>query len=129
MKNLLKPLRKNVLIPLGLTAAASATDAALHKKMFGSGVTTFINSNEEMNNIIKIVKSLQESGLLIKGISETIKKKAKEQKRRFLRLLGTLGATLLGNLLIGKGKIRAGEGSYSRSGFLMLPHPLTNFEI
>ena len=111
MKNLLKPLRKNVLIPLGLTAAASATDAALHKKMFGPGVTTFINSNEEMNNIIKIVKSLQESGLLIKGISETIKKKAKEQKRRFLRLLGTLGATLLGNLLIGKGKIRAGEGT------------------
>ena len=111
MKNLLKPLRKNVLIPLGLTAAASATDAALHKKMFGSGVTTFINSNEEMNDIIKIVKSLQESGLLIKGISETIKKKAKEQKRRFLRLLGTLGATLLGNLLTGKSTIRESEGT------------------
>ena len=83
MKNLPKPLRKKVLIPLGLTAAASATDAALHKKMFGSGVTNFINSNEEMNNIIKIVKSLQESGLLIKGISETIKKRPKSKNEDF----------------------------------------------
>ena len=74
MKNLPNPLRKKVLIPLGLTAAASATDAALHKKMFGSSVTTFINSNEEMNNIIKIVKSLQESGLLIKALTKQLKK-------------------------------------------------------
>ena len=83
MKNLLKPLRKNVLIPLGLTAAASATDAALHKKMFGSGVTTFINSNEEMNNIIKIVKSLQESGLLIKALTKQLKKRPKSKSEDF----------------------------------------------
>ena len=72
MKNVLKPLAKSVLIPLGLTASASVTDAAIHKKIFGSGVTTLIISNEEMNDIMKIVKPLEESGLLIKGISQTI---------------------------------------------------------
>ena len=73
MKNALKPLAKSVLIPVGLTAAASATDAVLHKKMFGSGTTRLITSNEEMNDIMKIVKSLGESGLLIKGVSKTVK--------------------------------------------------------
>ena len=72
MKNVLKLLAKSVFITLGLTVAASATDAAIHKKMFESGITTII-SNEEMNDIMKIVKSLEESGLLIKGVSETIK--------------------------------------------------------
>ena len=64
---------KAVLIPLGLTAAESATDAAIYKKMFGSGKTTLIISNEEMNDIMKIVKSLEESGLLMKDVSKTIK--------------------------------------------------------
>ena len=77
MKNVLKPLAKSHLIPLELTAAASATDAAIHKKMFGSGFTTLIISNEEINGIIKIVKSLEESGLLIKGVSEKNKNEAK----------------------------------------------------
>ena len=72
-----KPLAKSVLIPLGLTAAASATDAAIHKKMFRSGFTTLIISNEEMNEIMKVINSLEESGLLIKGVSETIKNKVK----------------------------------------------------
>ena len=81
IKNVLKPLAKSVLIPLGLAAAASATDAAIHKKMFGSGVTTLIISNEEINDIIKIVTSLKESGLLTKGVSKTIQNEAKEQKR------------------------------------------------
>ena len=111
MKNILKPLAKSVLIPLGLTAAASAADVAIHKKMFGSvhpselasRMTTLIISNEEMNDIIKIVKSLEESGLLIKGVSETIKNKAKEKKGGFLSmLLSTLSASLLGNLLTSK---------------------------
>ena len=119
-ENILKPLAKSILIPLGLTGAASATDAAIHKKMFGSGTTTLIISNEEMNDIMKIIKSLKESELLIKGASETIKNEAKEQKGRFLAMLfGTLGASLLGNLLTGKGTIkrpgestiRAGEGT------------------
>ena len=78
--------------------------------MFASGVTTLIISNEEMNDIMKIVKSLEESGLLIKGVSQTIKNETKEQKGLFLgMLLGTLGASLLGNLLTGKGTVRAGE--------------------
>ena len=80
--NVLKPFAKSVLMPLGLTAAAAAaaTDIAVHKKMFVSGATTLIISNEEMNDIIEIVKSLEESGLLIKGFNQTIKNKAKEQK-------------------------------------------------
>ena len=76
IRNVFKPLAKSVLIPLGLTAAASATDAAIHKKMFGSGTTTLIISNEEMNDIMKIIKSLEECGLLIKGVRETIKNEA-----------------------------------------------------
>ena len=94
--NVLKPLGKSVSIPLGLSAVASATDAAIHKKIFGSGNTTLIVSNEEMNNIMKILKSLEESGLLIKSVSETIKNEAKEQKGGFLgMLLGTLGASTI----------------------------------
>ena len=78
--------------------------------MFGSDTTTLIISNEKMNDIMKITKSLEESWLLIKGVSETIKNEAKEQKGRFLRiLLGTLGASLLENLLTGRGTVRAGE--------------------
>ena len=77
MKNVLKPLAKSVLIPLRLTAAASAIDAGIHKKMLGSGTTTLIISNEEMEYIIKIVKSLKDSGLLLKIVSETIQNEAK----------------------------------------------------
>ena len=110
--NILKPLDKSVLIPLGLLAAASATDAAIHKKTFGSGATTLIISHEEMNDIMKIIKSLKKSGLLIKGVNETIKNKAKEQTGGFTSvLLGTLGTGLLGNILICKDTISAGEGT------------------
>ena len=64
-----------------------------------------------MEYIIKIVKFLEDSGLLLKWVSETIQNEAKEEKRRFLTIiLGTLGATLLGNILAGKGMNRAGEG-------------------
>ena len=109
IQNVLKPLAKSVLIPLGLTA--SATDATIHKKMFVSGTTTLIISNEEMN-IMKIAKSLEESGLLINSISKAIKNEAEEQNGGFLgMLLGTLGTSLLGNLLTGKGTSRAGEGT------------------
>ena len=110
MKNVLKPLAKSVLIPLGLTAAAAATNAAIHRKMFGSGDTTLMISNEEMNDVMKIVKSREESGLLIKSISQTIKNEAKELKGGFFgMLLGTLGTSLLGNLSTVKGTIRTGE--------------------
>ena len=108
IKNVLKPLVKSVLILLGLTAAASETDAAIYKKMFGSGTcashwrkrTALIISNEEMNDIMKIVKSLQESWFLNKRcVSKTVQNETKEQKGWLLSiLLGTLGANLLGNL-------------------------------
>ena len=79
--------------------------------MFGSVTTTLIIWNGEINDIIKIVKSLGKSDLLIKRVSETIKNEAKEQKGRFLgMLLGFLGDSFLGNLLTGKGAVRAGEG-------------------
>ena len=117
MKNVIKPLAKSVLIPLGLTAASAAADAGIHKKILRAGTTTLIILNDEMEDIIKVVKSLEDSGLLFKGVSEAIQNKAKEQKGGFLSmLLGTLGASLLGNILAGKGMNRAGEGSI-RAGY------------
>ena len=96
------------MIPLGLTAAASAADAGIHKKILGSGNcpsssvlhnnTTLIISNDEIEGIIKIVKSLEDSGLILKGVSKTVQNEAKGQKGGFLSvLLGTLGTSLLGN--------------------------------
>ena len=115
IKNVIKPLAKIVLIPLGLTTAASAADAGIHKKILGSG-TTLIISNEEMNDVMKIVQALEDSNILLKGITKMIKNKIKEQKGGFLSmLLGTLGASLLGNLLAGEGIVRAGSGSPSFS--------------
>ena len=105
---MIKPLAKSVLVPLGLTAAASAADAGIHKKILGSSNnnnTILIISNDEMKDIVKIVKSLEDSGLLFQGVGETIQNEAKEQKGGFLStLLGTLGARLLGNILAGKEK-------------------------
>ena len=99
-------------MPLGLTSTASATDAAIHKKTDGSGFTTFIISNAEMEDIMKIIKSIEYSGLLIKVDSEEIKNEAKEQKGGFLgMLLGTLLASLLGNLLTVKSTLRVVEGT------------------
>ena len=116
-KNVIKPLAKSVLIPLGLTAAASAADAEIHKKILGSGHNNNITiiSNDEIEDIIKIVKSLEYSGLLLKGVTETVQNEAKELKGGFLSmLLGTLDASLLGNLLTGRGVIakRQGRGTY-----------------
>ena len=118
MKSVIKPLAKSVLIPLGLTAAASSADAVIHKKILGSGYnnTTLIISNDEMDDILKIVKSLEVSAVLLKGVSETIQYEAREQRGGFLSmLLGTLGASLLGDVLSkglsGRGVNRAGEGT------------------
>ena len=102
---------KSVLIPLGLTATASAADAEIHKKILGSGNTILIISNKDMGHLIKIVKSLEDSGLLLKGVTESVHNKVKEQKGGFLSiLLGALGVSLLGNLLTGKGIYKAGKG-------------------
>ena len=106
------PLAKNVLALLSLTAAMSAIDGSIQKKIHGSGVKLIIEQ-EHMNDIMKIIEALENSGILLKGVSKTIENETKEQRGGFLSmLLGTLGASLLGNLLAGgKGIVRAGEGS------------------
>ena len=126
------PLAKNVLAPLGLSAAMSAIDGSIKKKMLGSGATTLIISNDEMGAILKIVKSLEDSGVSLKGVSETIQHEAKEQRGGFLSmLLGTLGASLLGDVLSkglsGKGVIRAGEGTI-RAGYVSKRSSLKIFD-
>ena len=74
----------NHLLKVTLTTAASATEVVIHKKIFGSGNTTLIICNEEMNDVIKINKSFEESGLLIKSVSETIKNEAKKNQKGVL---------------------------------------------
>ena len=123
MKNVIKPLAKSVLISLGLTAAASAADAGINKKILGLGQcpsssalhnnnAILIMSNDEMKDIIEIVKSLEDSSFWPEGVSKTIQNETKEQREGFLSmLLGTLVASLLGNILAGKGINIAGEGN------------------
>ena len=119
IKNVIKPLAKSVLIPLGLNPAASAADTGIHKKILGSknpssshnDNTVLMISNDGIEDIIKIIKSLEDSALLLEEVTETAQNEVKEQKGRFFSmLLGTLGARLLGNLLTGKGIYRAGKG-------------------
>ena len=101
------PLAKNILVLLGITAAASA----IQKKIHGSGTTTVIILTKEMNNIMKIVQALDNSNILLKGVTKTIENETKEQKVGFICiLLSTLEVSLLGNLLTGKGAVRAVEG-------------------
>ena len=76
------PWAKNILAPLGVTAAASAIDAGIEKKTHGSGTTTLIISNEEMNDIMKIVQTLEDSNISLKGITKTIEKETKKKKKR-----------------------------------------------
>ena len=91
------PLAQNVLAPLGLTAAMSAIDGSIQKKIRGSGVKLIIEQ-EDMNDIIKIIKALENSGILLKGVTKTIENETKEQRGGFLgMLLVTLGASLFGN--------------------------------
>ena len=105
------PLAKNVLAPLDLRAVMSAIDGSIQKMIHGSGVKLIIKQ-EDINYIMKIIEALENSGILLKGVSKTIENKTKEQKGGFLSmLLGTLGASLLGNLLTGgKDIMRAGDG-------------------
>ena len=133
------PLAKNVLAPLSLTAAILAIDGSIQKKIHGSGIKLVIEE-EDMKDIMKIIEALENSGILLKGVSKTIENETKEQKGGFLSmLLGIFGASLLGNLLTGgKGIMRAGDGiAHAREGIgskkklnSLLPfHPLTNIEI
>ena len=90
-------LAKNVLAPLGLTAAMSAIDGSLQNKIRGEGVK-LVTEQEDMNDIMKIIEALENSGILLKGVTKTIENENKEQRGGFLSmLLGTLGASLLGN--------------------------------
>ena len=101
------PLAKNVLAPLGLTAEISTIDGSIQKKIHGSGVKLIIEQ-EDMNDIIKIIEALENSGILLKGVTKTIENETKEQGGGFLSmLLGTLGKLLTD----GKEMVRAGEGS------------------
>ena len=105
------PLAKNILAPLGITAADSEIDAEIQQKVHGSGTTTLIISNKKMNDIIEIVHDLEDSNILLKGVTKKIENKLKERKGGFLgMLLRTLGASLLGNMLTIKGTVRVGSG-------------------
>ena len=119
------PLLKSVIESLGLlglTSASSAIHVGVQKKIYGSGsAAALITSYNDIQNILKVVKSLEDSGVLLKGVTETIHNDISEQKGGFLSmLLGTLGASFLGDILTknlsGKGVIRAGEGSI-RAGY------------
>ena len=115
-------LAKNILAPLGITAAASAIDAGIQKKIHGSGrpsSTSLIISNKEMNGIMKIAQALEDSNILLKVVTKTIKNKTIKLKGGFLSmLLSTLGARLLGNLLSGKRIAGAGSGNKKGKGIV-----------
>ena len=106
------PIAKNILAPLGITAAASAIDAKFQKKIHGFGARTLIISNEETNDIMKIAQALEDSNVILKGISKRFENETKEQKGGFLRmLLVTIGVSLLGNRLTEKGILRTAYGN------------------
>ena len=91
-----------------INSSSISNYAAIQKKVFGSGTTALIISNEEMKGIMKIVESHEESGVLIKDVGEAIKAEVKDQKSGFFgTLLGALAANLFGNMLAGKGVIRS----------------------
>ena len=105
-------LAKNILALLGITVASSAIGVGIQKKIHGSGTTTLTVSNKEMNDIMKIVQALENYNILLKGVTEIIKNETKEQHEGFLGILVvTLGSILLGNLLSGKGIVRASSGN------------------
>ena len=117
------PLAKNILAVLGIAAAASEINAVIQKKIHGSGTTTLVISNEEMNDITEIVKGLEDFNILLNGVTKAITNETKEQKGGFLSmLLGTLGASLLGIILARKGIVRTDYGNktgkrIARSGY------------
>ena len=113
------PLARNILAPLGITAAASPIDAGIQKKIHGSGTTTLIMLNIEINYIIEIVQALEDFYIRLKGITKIVKNVTKEQKGEFLEmLLGTLEASLLGNMLSEEEMLRAGYRNKEGKGIL-----------
>ena len=111
IKNVFTSLTESLLLPSGLTETVSTTDEGIQKRCFRSGMTNLILSNEELHDIMKMVKSYKHACLLIKVVSKTTDNDAKKQKAGFLAmLLGTLAVNVLGNILAGKEEIRASEG-------------------
>ena len=105
---------------LEITATASAIDPGIQKKTHGSGTTTLIIWNKEINDIIKIVEALEDSNVLLKGVTETNKNKTKKKEGGFLGILAsTLGSILLGNLLSRKEIVRAGSVNKKGKGFML----------
>ena len=137
MKNVLTPLAKSVLVPWRLTTTASAINTAIQKKIYGSGTTVLVFSNEDLNDIMKIMKSIQISGFLIKEVSETVENEAKKTKRWISwYLLGIWGASFLRNVLASKIRVVRSSKRWPwcyqgwwRTRFLKLFYHLTNFEI
>ena len=112
-------MAKNILVQLGITATASATDTEIQNKLHGSGTTALIISNKEISDIMKIVQALKDCNILLKGVSNKVEKEAKEQNGGFLSILsGTLGVSLSGNLLTGKGNVRADSGNENGKGIV-----------
>ena len=113
-------LAKKKLVPLGITAAASAIVSGIQNKIHGTGTTTLIITNEEMNDIDNsIVQALEDCNILLKGVNKTIENERKEQKGGSLGMvLGTLGVSLLGNMLTVKGMLRAVYGNKKGKGIL-----------
>ena len=131
LPRLIKPaisIRKNILAPLGLSAAMPATDAAFQKNMYRSENKTLIISNNDLNDLIKIATALEEHDIFLKGTGRAITNNAKKQEGGFLSmLLGALGASLLGNLLTGKGMYRTGKGLYRTGQGLKKKNSISSF--
>ena len=126
LSKLAGPLMK-VTLPLAKTCFSSIRNycccfsnwCGIHKKLHGSGTMTLMISNKEMNDIMEIVQALEDSNILFKGVTETIKNETKEQKGGFLgTLVGTLGSVLLGNSLSGKGIVWAGSANKKGKGIV-----------
>ena len=132
LPKLIKPaisIGKNILAPLGLSAAMSATDAAIQKKMYGSGNKSLIISNNDLNDLTKIPTALEEHDILLKITTETIKDNTKKQEGGFLSmLLRTLSTSLLGNLLNGIGLNRTGKGMYRTGQGLKKINSISSFD-
>ena len=96
-------LAKNILAPFGITDAASAIDAGIQKKIHGSGTTALIIPNEEMNDLIKIVQALEDSNILLKGVTKTFKNYKKKTKRRIFKyVIGYFRSKLIGKFIVRK---------------------------
>ena len=118
LPKLIKPaisVGKNILVPLGLSAAMSGIDRAIQKSMFGYGITTLKIGNKEFSDMMKIIKVLKDHGVSLKGITKAAQNEVKSQRGGFLSILmGTLLASLLGDILskglLRKGIVRGGGG-------------------